>query len=59
MLLDVFNGTTPSVNSARYSSVANLNLSGLSSVGRLSVRGGSGYAEGRFRSIISGWNFSW
>ena len=59
MLLDVLNGTSPSANSARDSSVVNLNHSVLSTVGRLSVRGGSGYAVGRFRSNMSGWNFSW
>ena len=57
MLLDVLNGTSPSANSARDTSVPNLNHSVLSTVG--SVRGGSGYAVGRFRSNMSGWNFSW
>ena len=59
MLLDVLNGTSPSTNSVRDSSVANSNLSVLSTLRRLSVRGGSGYAVGRFRSSMSGWNFSW
>ena len=53
MLLDALNGTSPSANSARDSSVANSNLSFLSTVGRLYVRGGSGYAVGRFLSNMS------